>query len=44
MKQEYINEINKLLNQCNDIDLLDLILKILQKSDLNHSVAESTSA
>lgn len=32
MKQSYILEINKLLEKCNDIPLLDLILKLLQKS------------
>lgn len=32
MKEEYINQIIKLLNQCNDISLLDLITKLLQKS------------
>ena len=32
MKEAYILEINKHLNQCNDIPLLDLILKLLQKS------------
>lgn len=32
MKQEYITAIVELLNQCNDISLLDLILKLLQKS------------
>lgn len=31
MKEEYIKQITKLLNKCNDISLLDLILKILQK-------------
>ena len=32
MKETYIKEIIKLLNQCNDIALLDLIMKLLQKS------------
>jgi hypothetical protein len=32
MKQMYISEITKLLEQCDDIPLLDLILKLLQKS------------
>lgn len=32
MQGEYINAIIQLLNKCNDIELLDLILKILQKS------------
>ena len=31
MHQEYIKEIVKLLNQCDDVELLDLILKLLQK-------------
>lgn len=31
MKEEYIKQITKLLNKCQDISLLDLILKILQK-------------
>lgn len=31
MKEEYIKQITALLNKCNDITLLDLILKILQK-------------
>ena len=33
MKQEYINNIINLLNKCDDIELLDLILKLLQKSN-----------
>ena len=32
MKEEYINSINNLLQQCNDIELLDLILQLLNKS------------
>jgi hypothetical protein len=32
MHQDYIDKIVKLLKQCNDIELLDLILTILQKS------------
>jgi len=32
MHQDYIDQIVKLLKQCNDIELLDLILTILQKS------------
>lgn len=32
MKEQYIIEINELLNQCNDISLLDLILRILNKT------------
>ena len=32
MKETYIKEIIKLLNNCNDIALLDLILKLLRKS------------
>lgn len=32
MKQEYITAITELLQQCNDTELLDLIMKLLQKS------------
>lgn len=32
MKEQYINEIMKLLHQCDDISLLDLIFKLLNKS------------
>ena len=32
MKQEYIKKITEALQQCNDITLLDLILKLLNKS------------
>jgi len=32
MKEEYIQKIVELLERCNDIPLLDLILKLLQKS------------
>lgn len=32
MKEQYISEIIKLLEQCNDIALLDLILQVLHKS------------
>ena len=31
LKQAYIKEIIKLLEKCNDLDLLDLIFKILLK-------------
>ena len=31
MKEEYIKQIMELLNKCQEIALLDLILKILQK-------------
>lgn len=31
-KEEYIKEIIELLEQCSDLDLLDLILQILMKS------------
>lgn len=31
MKEEYIKQITEQLNKCNDISLLDLILKILQR-------------
>ena len=33
-KKYYVDAINKLLEACNDIELLKLILKILQKSKL----------
>lgn len=32
MKQNYIEKIVKLLNECDDLSLLSLILKILLKS------------
>ena len=32
MKEAYIEKIVEYLNQCDDIPLLDLILKLLQKS------------
>lgn len=32
MKNEYISLITELLEKCNDIPLLDLILKLLRKS------------
>jgi len=32
MKEKYVEEINEKLNQCGDISLLDLILKLLAKS------------
>jgi hypothetical protein len=32
MKQEYISQIIELLQKCEDIPLLDLILKLLQDS------------
>lgn len=32
MKEQYIEEINKLLNETDDIALLDLIMKLLHKS------------
>lgn len=31
-KQKYIQEITKLMEQCSDIDLLDLIYRLLYKS------------
>lgn len=31
LKESYINRINKLLNKCNDISLLDFIIKLLEK-------------
>lgn len=32
MKEEYIQQIIELLNQCNDISLLDFIKQLLDKS------------
>lgn len=32
MKKEYIKTITKLMEQCNDVALLDLIMKLLVKS------------
>lgn len=32
MTETYIKEIIELLQQCNDVELLDLILKLLHKS------------
>lgn len=32
MKEYYIDAINDLLGECDDLALLDLILKLLQKS------------
>lgn len=32
IKNEYLNEISKMLQLCIDISLLDLILKLLRKS------------
>ena len=32
MCEEYINTIIKLVNECNDIELLDFIMQLLQKS------------
>jgi len=31
MKEEYIQQITELLKKCQDISLLDLILKLLQR-------------
>ena len=31
MKDQYVLQINELLQQCNDMALLDLVLKILDK-------------
>jgi hypothetical protein len=31
-KGQYIEKINKLMQECNDLPLLDLILKLLAKS------------
>ena len=35
MKEEYINDISKLLEKCNDISTLDLIYQILIKKCQN---------
>lgn len=32
MRDEYVSKITELLYKCNDLSLLDLIYKILQKS------------
>jgi len=32
MKEEYITLITKLLQQCQDIEILEIILRLLQKS------------
>ena len=32
MKEEYVVKINELLEKCNDLPLLDLIYKLLNKS------------
>lgn len=32
MKEQYMRDIVELLSRCNDIALLDLILKLLQKN------------
>lgn len=32
MKEQYIQQIVELLRQCDDVSLLDLILKLLQKN------------
>lgn len=31
LKESYIKRINELLNKCNDISLLDFIIKLLEK-------------
>ena len=36
MKAEHIKKINEFMNKCDDIGLLDLILRLLQKS-VNHN-------
>ena len=33
MKEQLVTMINELLEKCNDLDLLDFILKLLQKSN-----------
>ena len=35
MKEDYLQRINELMNECQDMALLDLILKILEKENLN---------
>ena len=32
MKEQYINQIIEKMKECNDLSLLDLILKLLEKS------------
>ena len=32
MREEYIITITQLLNECNDIELLDFVMQLLQKS------------
>ena len=32
MKEQYIQQIVELIQQCDDVSLLDLILKLLQKN------------
>ncbi len=33
MKEAYKTEISKMINTCNDVELLDLIFKLLVKED-----------
>lgn len=35
MKEAYIQKIVEQMNRCNDIPLLDLILKLLEKTNTN---------
>lgn len=39
MKQDYIKEINRLAEGCNDLGLLDLICKIMEKSNVGGATA-----
>ena len=32
MREEYINTISQLLQKCDDIELLDFVMQLLQKS------------
>ena len=34
MQKEYIPQINKLLHECDDIELLEIILQLLHKASL----------
>lgn len=33
MKKEYISAITKLLNECNDLEMLEIIFQLLKKSN-----------
>lgn len=43
VKEEYINAINNLLQQCDDISLLDLIFQLLQKRKRNLKTGKKES-